>query len=46
MNRNRGMLIRWSKEDENHLARLHLASGPIAFKKARAGTLQAALTAT
>ncbi len=34
LNRNRGLLIRWSKKDENHLALLHLASGLIAFKKA------------
>lgn len=33
MNRNRGILIRWSKKDENHLALLQLASGVIAFKK-------------
>jgi len=35
LNRNRGILIRWSKKDENHLALLQLASGLIAFKKAR-----------
>ena len=34
LNRNRGILIRWSKKDENHLALLQLASGLIAFKKA------------
>jgi putative transposase len=34
LNRNRGVLIRWSKKDENHLAFLQLASGLIAFKKA------------
>jgi len=35
LNRNRALLIRWSKKDENHLALLMLASGLIAFKKAR-----------
>jgi putative transposase len=45
LNRNRALLIRWSKKDENHLALLQLASGLIAFKKARAATLQAALPA-
>ena len=44
MNRNRGILIRWSKKDENHLALLQLASGLIAFKKARLATLAAAQT--
>jgi putative transposase len=39
LNRNRAILIRWSKKDENHLALLQLASGLIAFKKARAVTL-------
>ena len=34
LNRNRGILIRWSKKDENHLALLHLACGLIAYKKA------------
>lgn len=34
LNRNRGVLIRWSKKDENHLALLQLASGLIAFKRA------------
>jgi putative transposase len=43
LNRNRALLIRWSKKDDNHLALLQLASGLIAFKKARAATLQAAL---
>ena len=28
MNRNRGILIRWSKKEENHLALLQLASRP------------------
>ena len=40
INRNRALLIRWSKKDDNHLALLMLACGLIAFKKA-----QAALTA-
>ena len=40
-NRNRGVLIRWSKKDENHLAFLQLASGLIAFKKAHAARLAA-----
>lgn len=35
LNRNRALLVRWSKKDENHLALLQLASGLIAFKKAR-----------
>jgi putative transposase len=34
LNRNRAILIRWSKKDENHLALLQLASGLIAFKRA------------
>jgi putative transposase len=41
LNRNRGILIRWSKKDDNHLALLQLASGLIAFKKARAAQLAA-----
>ena len=41
LNRNRGILIRWSKKDENHLALLQLASGLIAFKKAHAAPLTA-----
>ena len=41
LNRNRAILIRWSKKDENHLALLQLASGLIAFKKARAAGLPA-----
>jgi putative transposase len=45
LNRNRALLIRWSKKAENHLALLMLASGLIAFKKARAVTLQTALSA-
>jgi putative transposase len=40
INRNRALLIRWSKKDENHLALLQLAAGLIAFKKARDATLQ------
>ncbi len=40
LNRNRGILIRWSKKDENHLALLQLASGLIAFKKAHHTTTQ------
>ncbi len=42
LNRNRGILIRWCKKDENHLALLQLASGLIAFKKARAALQVAA----
>lgn len=38
LNRNRALLVRWSKKDENHLALLQLASGLIAFKKAHAAT--------
>jgi len=36
LNRNRGILIRWSKKDENHEALLQLASGLIALKRAHA----------
>lgn len=43
LNRNRALLIRWSKKDENHLALLQLASGLIAFKKAHAAQLATAL---
>jgi hypothetical protein len=39
LNPNRGILIRRSKKDENHLALLQLASGLIAFKKAHLATL-------
>jgi transposase len=39
LNHNRGLLTRLSKQDENHLALLQLASGLIALKKARAATL-------
>lgn len=35
-NRNRGLLVRWCKKEENHLALLQLAGGLIAFKKAHA----------
>jgi putative transposase len=41
LNRNRAILIRWSKKDENHLALLQLASGLIAFKKAHLAELAA-----
>jgi putative transposase len=41
LNRNRGILIRWCKKDENHLALLQLACGLIAFKKARRARLAA-----
>jgi putative transposase len=41
LNRNRGILTRWSKKDQNHLALLQLASGVIAFKKAHAARLAA-----
>jgi hypothetical protein len=44
LNRNRGILIRWSKKDENHLALLQLASGLIAFKKAHLAEHAAAQT--
>jgi putative transposase len=36
LNRNRALLIRWSKKDADHLALLQLACGLIAFEKARA----------
>jgi putative transposase len=39
LNRNRALLIRWSKKAENHLALLQLACGLIAFKKAHAAQL-------
>jgi putative transposase len=45
LNRNRGILIRWSKKDENHLAFLMLASGLLAFKKARTASLAVASVA-
>ena len=41
LNRNRALLIRWSKKEENHLAFLQLACGLIAFKKARLAALAA-----
>jgi putative transposase len=41
LNRNRAILIRWSKKDNNHLALLQLASGLIAFKKAHTARLAA-----
>lgn len=43
LNRNRGVLVRWSKKDENHLAFLQLASGLIAFKRAQAARVAAGL---
>lgn len=43
LNRNRALLIRWSKKPQNHLALLQLGCGLIAFKKARAARLAAAL---
>jgi len=36
LNRNRGLLIRWSKKPENHRAFHHLAFGIIAWKAALA----------
>ena len=39
LNRNRALLIRWSKKPGNHLALLQLACGLIAFKKARKAEL-------
>lgn len=39
LNRHRGLLIRWSKEPDNHRAFHHLAFGVIAFKGAGAGGL-------
>jgi hypothetical protein len=44
INRNRALLVRWSKKDENHLALLMLACGVIAFKKARAAAAAGALS--
>jgi putative transposase len=41
LNRNRALLIRWSKKEENHLALLQLASGLIAFKKVHARLAEA-----
>ena len=42
LNRNRGILIRWCKKDDNHLALLQLAAGLIAFKKAHRALLATA----
>jgi putative transposase len=39
LNRNRALLVRWSKKEDNHLALLQLACGLIAFKKAHAAQL-------
>jgi len=39
LNRNRGLLIRWSKKPENHRAFHHLAFGVIAFRAAGVGGL-------
>ena len=39
LNRNRGLLIRWSKKPENHRAFHHLAFGIIAWKAALATDL-------
>jgi putative transposase len=39
LNRNRALLVRWSKKEQNHLALLQLACGLIAFKKARHAAL-------
>jgi putative transposase len=38
INRNRALLIRWSKKEENHLALLMLACAVIALERARAAT--------
>ena len=43
LNRNRALLIHWSKKPDNHLALLQLACGLIAFKKAHAHRLAHAL---
>jgi putative transposase len=39
LNRNRGLLIRWSKKAENHLAFLMLGCALVAFKKAHVARL-------
>lgn len=39
LNRNRALLVRWSKKEDNHLALLQLACGLIAFKKAHTARL-------
>jgi hypothetical protein len=41
VDRNRGIPIRWSKEDKNHVALLQLSSGLVAFKQAHLATLAA-----
>jgi len=41
LNRNRGLLVRWSKKPENHRALHHLAFGIIAWKAAMAEGLAA-----
>jgi putative transposase len=43
LNRNRALLVRWSKKAENRVALLQLAGGLIAFKKAHATRLAVAL---
>jgi putative transposase len=43
LNYNRALVVRCSKTDQNHLALLQLASGLIAFKKARAAQLAVVL---
>jgi len=43
LNRNRWILVRSSKKDNNHLALLQLASGLIAFKKPHAALFAATL---
>jgi putative transposase len=43
LNRNRALLIRWSKKAENHLALLQLASGLLALRKAHAARLATGL---
>lgn len=39
LNRNRGLLIRWAKKPENHLALHHLACGVIAWRAVSAAGL-------
>ena len=39
LNRYRGLLIRWSKKPENHMAMMQLACGLIAWKAAQPGGL-------
>ena len=39
LNRNRGLLIRWSKKPENHRALHHLAFGILAWKRVLAADL-------